>query len=74
MERIPAPWSIRPITCSTRSTSLYGLTFGAIVGAPSGMLLHVLQGRRRDFASLRSTQRAGTRSSWTGRSPTGLYG
>ncbi|MCX4420281.1 general stress protein [Streptomyces mirabilis] len=36
--------------------ALYGLIFGAIVGALFGMLLHALQGGRRDFASLRSMQ------------------
>ncbi|MET7884649.1 general stress protein [Streptomyces avermitilis] len=36
--------------------ALYGLIFGAIVGALSGMLLHALQGGRRNFASLRSMQ------------------
>ncbi|MFJ3993225.1 hypothetical protein ACIPWY_31895 [Streptomyces sp. NPDC090032] len=34
--------------------TLYGLIFGAVVGALFGMLLHALQGVRRDFASLRS--------------------
>ncbi|MFE5029630.1 hypothetical protein ACFRAO_41685 [Streptomyces sp. NPDC056656] len=34
--------------------ALYGLIFGAVVGALFGMLLHALQGVRRDFASLRS--------------------
>ncbi|MGX5181582.1 general stress protein [Streptomyces avermitilis] len=36
--------------------ALYGLIFGAIVGALSGILLHALQGGRRNFASLRSMQ------------------
>ncbi|KOT58356.1 MULTISPECIES: general stress protein, partial [Streptomyces] len=36
--------------------AVYGLIFGAIVGALSGMLLHALQGGRRDFASLSSLQ------------------
>ncbi|MGW2938631.1 general stress protein [Streptomyces sp. NPDC001156] len=36
--------------------ALYGLIFGAIVGALFGMLLHALQGGRRDVASLRSMQ------------------
>lgn len=36
--------------------ALYGLIFGAIVGVLFGMMLHALQGGRRDFASLRSMQ------------------
>lgn len=32
--------------------ALYGLVFGAIVGALIGLLVHVLQGGRRDFASV----------------------
>ncbi|GHE84382.1 hypothetical protein GCM10014715_45510 [Streptomyces spiralis] len=36
--------------------ALYGLIFGVIGGALFGMLLHALQGGRRDFASLRSMQ------------------
>ncbi|WP_405626051.1 hypothetical protein OG933_07405 [Streptomyces sp. NBC_00016] len=36
--------------------ALYGLIFGAIVGALFGMLLHTLQGGRRDFVSIRSMQ------------------
>lgn len=55
-------------------SALYGLIFGAVGGALFGMPLHALQSRRRAFASLRPMQRAGTRSSWTRRSPTGLCG
>ncbi|MFD8386674.1 hypothetical protein ACFV2X_50695 [Streptomyces sp. NPDC059679] len=36
--------------------ALYGLIFGAIVGALFGMMLHALQGGRRDFALPRSMQ------------------
>ena len=36
--------------------ALYGLVFGAIVGALIGLLVHVLQGGRRDFASVRGMQ------------------
>ncbi|MGW5731282.1 MULTISPECIES: general stress protein [Streptomyces] len=36
--------------------ALYGLIFGAVVGALFGMLLHALQGDRRDFTSLSSLQ------------------
>ncbi len=32
--------------------ALYGVVFGAIVGALIGLLVHVLQGGRRDFASV----------------------
>ncbi|MFC9498836.1 general stress protein [Streptomyces sp. NPDC056982] len=36
--------------------ALYGLIFGAAVGALFGMPAHALQGVRRDFASFRSMQ------------------
>lgn len=36
--------------------ALYGLIFGAIVGALFGLLLHAMQGGRRDFASVRAME------------------
>ncbi|MFD4415425.1 hypothetical protein [Streptomyces sp. NPDC058466] len=36
--------------------AFYGLIFGAVVGAPFGLLLYALQGGRRNFASVRWVQ------------------
>jgi hypothetical protein len=33
--------------------AVYGLVFGAVIGATFGLVLHALQGGRRDFASVR---------------------
>ena len=33
---------------------LYGLLFGAVLGAIFGLIMHALQGGRRDFASVRA--------------------
>ena len=42
---------IAPLTTGAL-LALYGLVFGAIVGALIGLLVHVMQGGRRDFASV----------------------
>ncbi|MFH8453983.1 hypothetical protein ACH4CD_32700 [Streptomyces fungicidicus] len=41
---------------SAQLVAVCGLTFWAILGAPFGLLLHALQGGRRDFASVRSME------------------
>lgn len=54
--RLATLGSVRNPPCAPAGRTLYGLIFGAIVGALSGLLLHALQGGRRNFASLRSMQ------------------
>jgi hypothetical protein len=39
---------------ATLTLALYGLVFGAIVGAIFGLIAHALQRGRRDFASVRA--------------------
>ncbi|GAA3846663.1 hypothetical protein GCM10022243_10960 [Saccharothrix violaceirubra] len=34
--------------------AIYGLVFGAVIGAVFGLVVHALQGGRRDFASVRA--------------------
>jgi hypothetical protein len=38
---------------ATLTLVLYGLVFGAVLGAIFGLIVHALQGGRRDFASVR---------------------
>ena len=43
-------WSV----LATFALALYGLLFGAVVGAIFGLIMHALQGGRRDFASVQA--------------------
>jgi Heat induced stress protein YflT domain len=43
---------VRPLVASL-TLAAYGLIFGAVVGAIFGLVLHALQGGRRDFAAVR---------------------
>jgi hypothetical protein len=43
-------WSV----LATFSLALYGLLFGAVLGAIFGLVMHALQGGRRDFASVQA--------------------
>ena len=43
-------WSV----LATFALGLYGLLFGAVLGAIFGLVMHALQGGRRDFASVQS--------------------
>jgi hypothetical protein len=37
-----------------RAVDYYGLLFGAVLGAIFGLIMHALQGGRRDFASVQA--------------------
>jgi hypothetical protein len=43
-------WSV----LATFALALYGLLFGAVLGAIFGLIMHALQGGRRDFASVQA--------------------